>query len=356
MKRIGIITIHSDIHYGAALQAFALNKVVSDFGKSEIIDYRKIPTNLPKFSFPKMIVYHLAGLKRTTRFRNFLSNEISAKRYNTEDAIMENFKGDYDIIIVGSDQVWNPTHGGLGRLNPVFFAAFASEEKYKKISYASSVGNYVYDEDERILVKKWLENFSSLSTREEFGRKQLEQILSKDIKLVVDPTLLLTKKRWIKIGRPVKINCKYLLVYNVGNSIDIDSEYARKIADQNGWKVVFMSIRIKKDKNIDINIPHCGPAEFVWLFANAEFIVTSSFHGVAFSLNLEKNFVNVYNSKSPQRTEMLLKNVGLEERTVKSVDDLSNLELEIDYELPTNKLDDLRKESLAYLNKAIENC
>jgi len=355
MKKIGIVTIHSDFHYGAALQAFALNTVLSDKYNSEIIDYRKNPTNLPEFSFVKMLIYHLASWKRSRRFIAFLENSVSKQRYKNEASIIQGFKGDYDVIVTGSDQVWNPIYSGINRLNPVFFSAFAPQDKYKKISYASSLGNYTYNEEEKAVVKCWLSEYSHISTREVFGQKQLEAILGKKIEVTLDPTLLLRKEEWIRVARAVKLKHKYVLVYNVGNSIVIDSEYARKIADENGWKVVFMSVRLTKDKNIDINIPHCGPAEFVWLFNNAEYIVTSSFHGVAFSINLEKNFINVYNPKSPQRIDMLLNSVGLEDRTVKSIEDLQLVKREINYQQASIQLDRLRKESYDYLINAIEN-
>ncbi len=355
MIKIGIITIHSDLHYGAALQAFALNKVLSGKYDSKIIDYRKKPTNLPQFSFHKMMIYHFVNIKKALRYRKFLKHEISMKSYKSVEDLMANFNEQYDVIVSGSDQIWNPTVGGMNTLNPVFFGAFAPKEKHKKISYASSVGNYVYNEGEKLLVKKWLSEYSHVATREVFGQKQLEDILNIKVEVVLDPTLLMTKMEWLQVASPVAIKDKYVLVYNVGNHIDVDSEYARKIADENGWKVVFMSVRLTKDKNIDINIPHCGPAEFVWLFNNAEYIVTSSFHGVAFSINLGKNFINIYNPQSPQRIDMLLNSVGLEDRTVKSIDDLQFIKREVDYQQANLQLERLRKASYDYLINAIEN-
>jgi hypothetical protein len=355
MIKIGIITIHSDLHYGAILQAFALNKVLSGKYESKIIDYRKKPTNLPQFSLPKMLIYHLVNLKKAFRFRRFLKTEISINCFKTVEELMNNFSDQYDVILTGSDQVWNPAVGGMDTLNPIFFGAFAAKEKYKKISYASSVGNHIYSEEEKILVKKWLSEYSHLSTREIFGKKQLEDILNVKVDLVLDPTLLMTKNQWLKVAIPVKIKYKYLLVYNVGNTIDVDSEYARKIADENGWKVVFMSVRLKKDKNIDINIPHCGPGEFIWLFNNAEYVVTSSFHGVAFSINFKKKFINVYNPNSPQRIDMLLNSLGLNDRTVKSIDDLQFIKRDVDYQYASIQLDRLRKISYDYLINSIEN-
>lgn len=358
MKKIGIITIHSDYHYGAALQGFATAKVLQDNGYSaEIIDYIKIPTNLPNFNIITKILYYWLSRKRIRGFKSFLKPVVSEKKYKTVDEIMIDFNEDYDIILTGSDQVWNPLYGGLFKLNPVYFAAFAPQKEYKKISYASSIGSHQFTDKEIPKVKQWLGEYQHIATRENSGKEQLERILKREVSVVIDPTLLLTKQDWLSAARAPskKIKEKYVLVYNVGSKIEHDAKFARHIADKLQCKVVFMSIKWKTKENIDINIPHCGPAEFVWLFAHAEFVVTSSFHGVAFSVNLNKNFVNVYNPKSPQRTQNLLASVGLENRTIKSVAEIDGLDLNIDYTTPNRMLNQQRQQSLDYLINAIEN-
>lgn len=356
--KIGIITIHSDFHHGAALQAFATAKVLNNNGyNAKVIDYIKIPTNLPKLNLLTKILYQILSFKRIQNFKSFLKPVLDEKQYHSVESIIHNFNEDYDIILTGSDQVWNPVYSGLNKLNPVYFAAFADSRKYKKIAYASSIGSHMFTENEILDVKKWLGDYKHISTRELFGKTQLEQILNKDVSLVLDPTLLLNKYDWQKISTPPtkKIKFKYVLVYNVGSTIGHDAEFAKHIANKLNCKVVFMSIKWLTKKNIDVNIPHCGPAEFVWLFANAQFIVTSSFHGVAFSVNLNKNFVNIYNPKSPERTNQLLTSIGLEHRTIHSIENLETLELSIDYSKTNQLLEKQRKQSLDYLINAIEN-
>lgn len=358
MKKIGIITIHSDYHYGAALQAFATAKVLVDKGYSaKIIDYIKIPSNLPNFNIINKVLYYLLSFIRIKNFKSFLKPVLSNKKYHSLDEIMNSFNEDFDIILTGSDQVWNPLHSGLNRLNPAYFAAFADNAKYKKVAYASSLGNHKFTEDEIPMVKEWLGAYKHLSTREVYGKQQLESILDTKVSIVVDPTLLLDKESWQGVARrpTKKINFKYVLVYNVGSTIEHDAKFAKHIANKLGCKVVFMSIKWTTKENIDVNIPHCGPAEFVWLFANAEFIVTSSFHGVAFSVNLNKNFINVLNPKSPQRTHQLLSSVALAERTINSIEEIDNLDLNIDYIFPNQLLEKQRTDSMEYLINAIEN-
>lgn len=154
MKKIGIITIHSDLNYGAFLQAFALTTFLNNNSYyTRIIDYRKIPNSPRIYKFPKNIIYKIYNLPRLFRYRRFIAPLLSNKRYNSLEEL-QSFNEEFDILISGSDQIWNPICGGLNRINPAYFLAFASKDKYKKISYGSSVGSYIYDENEKKTSKK----------------------------------------------------------------------------------------------------------------------------------------------------------------------------------------------------------
>lgn len=357
-KKIGIITIHSDLNYGAALQAYALNQFLRNEGyKSEIINYIKIPNHPRKYPFPVNIAYWLMNKPRFNRYRKFLKDSVSKKSWHSVQDLMNGFNEQYDILISGSDQVWNPTCGGLiDKLNPCYYLAFADHNKYKKIAYASSIGSYRFNEDEKVLVKKWLEDYDNLSTREQAGKEHLESFTNKEIKVVLDPTLLLKKKEWLDVANSVNKmeREKYVLVYYIDEIAEC-VEYARKIADKHGWKVAMMSNTAKKFTGVDINIPFCGPAQFLWLFANATYIVTNSFHGTAFAVNFNKDFVSVIKRNSPQRAQTLLNNVGLTERLLTDISQMDNLPNKIDWASVNTKLNNLRSDSKEYLINAIEN-
>ena len=267
---------------------------------------------------------------------------------------LQSFNEEFDILISGSDQIWNPVCGGLNRINPAYFLAFASKDKYKKISYGSSVGSYIYDENEKKQVRKWLNEYSHISTRESSGAIQLESIINKPVKVVLDPTLLLNKDGWLQYASSVKIKSKYVLVYYI-DELDEVVSYARIIADKLGLKVALITNMAKRHSKVDINIPHCGPAQFLWLFANATYIVTNSFHGTAFAVNFNKDFVSVIKRNSPQRAQTLLKNVGLYERLLTNIDELDNIPLNVDFKEANIKLDMLRNDSISYLLNSIEH-
>lgn len=354
MKKIGIITIHSDLNYGAFLQAFALTTFLNNNSYyTRIIDYRKIPNSPRIYKFPKNIIYKIYNLPRLFRYRRFIAPLLSNKRYNSLEEL-QSFNEEFDILISGSDQIWNPVCGGLNRINPAYFLAFASKDKYKKISYGSSVGSYIYDENEKKQVRKWLNEYSHISTRESSGAIQLESIINKPVKVVLDPTLLLNKDGWLQYASSVKIKSKYVLVYYI-DELDEVVSYARIIADKLGLKVALITNMAKRHPKVDINIPHCGPAQFLWLFANATYIVTNSFHGTAFAVNFNKDFVSVIKRNSPQRAQTLLKNVGLYERLLTNIDELDKIPLNVDFKEANIKLDMLRNDSISYLLNSIEH-
>lgn len=354
MKKIGIITIHSDLNYGAFLQAFALTTFLNNNSYyTRIIDYRKIPNSPRVYKFPKSIIYKIYNLPRLYRYRRFIAPLLSTKRYSSLEEL-QSFNEKFDILISGSDQIWNPVCGGLNKINPAYFLVFASKDKYKKISYGSSIGSYVYDEIEKLQVRKWLNDYSHVSTRELSGAIQLESIISKSVKVVLDPTLLLNKNSWLQYSSSVKIRSKYVLVYYI-DELDEVVSYARIIADKLGLKVALITNMPKRHSKVDINIPHCGPAQFLWLFANASYIVTNSFHGTAFAVNFNKDFVSVIKRNSPQRAQTLLKNVGLYDRLLTNINELDRISLNVDFKEANMKLDILRDDSISYLLNSIEH-
>ena len=131
---IGIITIHSDLNYGAFLQAFATAAFLRKKGyNARIIDYRKIPNSPRSYPFPKNILYKLYNLPRLLRYRSFIKPMISNIRYNDLESLMSGFNENFDVLVSGSDQIWNPVCGGfVNKLNPAYYLAFAPNNKYKR--------------------------------------------------------------------------------------------------------------------------------------------------------------------------------------------------------------------------------
>lgn len=381
MKKIGIITIDKVNNYGAELQTLATQKAIVKLGyEAEVIDYLfyKNPghklTKGSKPLFPLPFKRHAAewlyprlnrwkqlvstgneGRRREANFDAFHKKHTKfSKEYRTAEDLYT-AKMDYDVYVVGSDQVWNPNN--YTSLNP-YFLKFAPKGK-RRVSYASSIGVSNIPEYAKDYYKEALQELDAVSVREEDAVKLVKEVSGVDAQWVLDPTLLLTGEEWKKYYNPISIIPeKYVLLYEI-TPCDYLKQLALKASRELGCHVVRINreaIRQESDDEI-INVLDAGPAEFVWLFANAEMIMTNSFHGTAFSLNMEKNFfvVTPERKKNNSRQKSILRLVGLEDRLI---EENSSMPLKqnyvIDYKTIRLKLEKARQESMDYLKNAID--
>jgi hypothetical protein len=366
-KKIGIVTFHNVYNYGGILQAFALFKVLEN-QNAECIDYIQPTLNL-KYShklynfnkslsqnikhFIKYYILRISAIKEK-KMKNFIEKNISLSNFtytNIED--LKNNGNNYDILISGSDQIWNPSLTG-GKLDPVYLLKFGNDG-VKKIAYGSSAGSHIFNEDEMIILKETLSSFDKISVREDFLKEQLTPILNEKIQVVSDPTILLTKNDWRKIEVPVnKVPDNYILLY----SFDDDPnciETAKLIAKILSCKIVSIAGNKKKQNGVDLFLNDAGPNEFLWLIDNAKFVVTNSFHGTIFSIIFEKDFYSVKKNSNPHRVFNLLNKLNLTDRIFSKNDKVVLANLKIDYSNITSKVDNLRISSMDYLIDAIQN-
>lgn len=260
MKKIGIMTIHTTNNYGAVLQAYATEAFYNAHGyDAELIDYTNdhIQEQL-KLSYKQdgRVKGYLITLIRNTIFgrlhyyKKAFSNikqtcRISEKHYLN---LSELDKAQYDVLIAGSDQLWNPLISG--KLDPAFFLQFG---KCRKISIASSVGSSVLSDEELLEIKDYLKEFDAISVREEFAKTQLQPLTDKPIKILLDPTFLLSREHWInKVAQTSKYfqtKDKYIVTYfaggNKGNHRKIIREYAEKLQLQ-VWTIQYSNYTWKE--------------------------------------------------------------------------------------------------------------
>jgi hypothetical protein len=261
---------------------------------------------------------------------------------------------DYDVYLVGSDQVWNPNNNTS--LDP-YFLKFAPRDKIR-LSYASSFGVSALPKSTQEYYKNAFLEFNAISVREENAIHLVKEVSGKNAQWVLDPTLLLTGKSWIQYAKAVEgVPEKYVLLYEV-TPCSYLKDLALYIAQEQGSKVVRInrdSMRQERDEEI-LNILDAGPAEFLWLFAHAATVVTNSFHGTCFSLNMNKDFYVVTPSRKQNnsRQESLLKLFRLEDRLI--IEDSPRPDLKkigVDYERVNTLLALQREQSLSYLKHAI---
>lgn len=367
MKKASVITMHRIYNYGSVLQTYATQKVLESTGvQCEIIDYispyrAKRPLFLeypPKLQGKriKKAIYYIVKIPsfflKDITFGGFIKKYInlSRKQYITNaDLIADPPKA--DIYITGSDQVWNSkyNHGVDGS----YYLNFAPEYA-TRIAFVSSFGRSSLSEEEVNDIRPMLKKYKSISVREDSA----VSILSKmgiESTCLIDPTLQLNKTDWIKLASKRLIKEKYLLLFLLYNEDNGATEYAVQVAKKKGLKIAKLSWELRKNKEIDYLFTHRSPEDFLSLFLNADFVVTNSFHGVAFSINLNRQFVFVPRTEFNGRIESLLRLTNLEDRKLVDLNNTSIDDQLINYNEVNFVLDDERKRVSKYLERVIGN-
>ena len=295
--KTGLLTFYHIHHYGAMLQAYATERAVASLGSEcEIIDYYvnqdntlfQRPTGLGSAAHDAHTALHYGPLKaRYERFEAFSRENlnISGRRYQSLEELRQ-AELPYDVLLSGSDQIWNPKIFPDGRFDPVFFGAFSHK---RKIAYAPSFGIPRIPDGMEEELRTYLESFSHLSVRERQGQGIVRDITGKDVPVVLDPTLLLERTDWAAAARDGGAGRGYILCYCISRP-DALAPYIRRLAEETGLPVVQLcGIRQKVHPRA-----HCvldaGPAEFLGWFQGASVVCTNSFHGTVFSTQFQKPF------------------------------------------------------------------
>ncbi|HFM6841875.1 TPA: polysaccharide pyruvyl transferase family protein, partial [Enterococcus faecium] len=245
-------------------------------------------------------------------FDNFIDKFIRVSLSEYDDKTIRGLDDKYDLFICGSDQIWSPYSAGF---DPIYFLDFV-KKRNKKNAYAASFGVEIVPEETIKEYSRRLKNFNVISVREEIGKKIIKNLIEEDVPVSLDPTLLLSKTEWdLIIEKKRKISEKYLLIYLITETREI-IELAKKVAREKKLKLVYINDNIYKTKGI-YNYNNCSPSDWLNLFYNADYIVTNSFHGIAFSINFEKEFSVQYlpePAKVNSRINNILDNYSLKWR------------------------------------------
>lgn len=360
-KKASIITFHCVPNYGAVLQTFGMVTYLrKHFDEVEVIDYR--PETLCKdykainfYSIPSVVMslWSLRPyLKKVRKFKTFEKKYLylSENGGKTAEEIGE---VNTDLVVLGSDQVWNAqiTKG----IDPVYFGRLNwAEKKPTVISYAASIGKGNLTEQERNEIIRLLKNLDAVSVRESDAQKLVENLTDKEVQVVVDPTVLAGAEAFTPLIRPVPYQ-NYLLFYSL-NGYEETEAMAEKIARYQNLQLVELSGRRKGlfHKN-HITLHDAGPEEFVSLIAGASYVVTDSFHGTVFSLLYHRPFVTIPHKTRGGRIKTLLSLCDLEQRCT-PVFSRDLLEDGIDWNDVEQKLQKARECSEQFIRRAVVCC
>ncbi len=356
--KIAIMTWFSYMNYGTFLQATALSEKLKSYGHEvKIIQYypREKEPLLPDKNIFAEFAEKAARKIRNRGIRNIVAersgnlfNAYSEKYFDLTEKCetlsdLEKLSEEFDAFICGSDQIWSPLV-----FDSHYYLDFV-KDSHKKIAYAPSMGvTEIKTEEIRTEINKLLENFEKISVREESGSRIISEIKKREIPVVLDPTLLLTKKDWAELFNLRKKKEKYLLAYFLGNN-ERHIKKSQEIAKRLNLEFRIIPVFEKDLSRLGV-VSGVGPEEFTDLFYNAEYVCTDSFHGVAFSVNFGKDFTCFERfkkgDKENQNTRIynILEKLDLKSRLSQSCE-----KRPVDKKTTELKLNFLREKSEAFL-------
>ena len=369
-KKIGIITLSASDNCGSLLQTYALKKLLGKENDVEVINFSTQKSHELYDIFPRRIrrkrweiikrIRHLGKLLNEKRaYQRFRKNYIKIKGRELYSKDLSGISNKYDLVVTGSDQVWNVC---MGDFDESFFCGWA---KCKKVSYAPSLGGYdIRESNNTEQILQWLSEFQTLSVREELGQKCLEDITGRKVQLVLDPTLVLDIEEWkTLIGEPL-VKGDYYFYYSWAYCYDQLSEIVADDAKKNDTPVYVVDAhkwlqRQNALKKWKFNLcKEAGPLAFLNLMYYAKKCYVESFHGLIFAYIFKKNvwILNLTDDleKDDIRLYELSKMLRVEERVLSEYNvKQKNLDEPVDYK-ENEYLNELRRTSKEYIRREIE--
>ena len=374
--KIGIITFHDAISYGATLQCYGLQKfLLNNKYEVKIIDYsmsgylelrrrnkiKALNTQLnkvlinPKKYFKIIINRANKQIKQKDGSKQIRDNKFASfrkKHYELSETKYKNFTDlnnncpNYNAFICGSDQIWNPFFCDR---DSNYYLDFAPIEK--RIAYAPSFGvTNLPSKFENEYINK-INGIPYLSIREKSGQEIIRKLTGRKVPIVIDPSFLLSPKEWMELAKESEINIekKYILTYFIGDDIYIQNYIKEVKEDFCDYEII----------NLVFDYSEFGPCDFIKLISNAEFVFTNSFHGMSFCINFNipfgigKSLKDFSEDSGFTRMQYLLERLGLENRIISKDNPLNRNWISMDFYSSNQKLNVWRNYSKNFLLTAI---
>lgn len=373
MQNVGIITLYRGYNYGTSLQAYALKKVIGEFGYYATILWtdenahsgRDIRINkVLRMGFrmlihPDLFKHTIEAYNRSLRqplddaikskFIEFEKKHLQVKGLPFQKLKNFAYAADTQALVCGSDQIWSAAGANI---EPLYYLQFAPQNK--RVAYAPSFGASEIPAYNKALIKKYLQGFHRISVREKRGAEIVKELLGIDVPVLIDPTLLLDWNEW-KGGAN---NKDYILLYFLDEPSDDTIDYIQWLADNIAAEVYALPYRFKKYEKLPfLQYITAGPEEFVSLVSNAKFVLTDSFHGTAFSINFNVPFYtfarNYGSVRQTSRITSLLQTFGLEKQYIECVQQVIKSVPSLDFTRSNEILTEQRKKAEKYLKETL---
>jgi hypothetical protein len=359
MLNIGILTFHLAENYGAALQALALKASLSNLApdiRVVFVDYMPKKVASPY----KLFFYYVSATNAKSRAMAlvkiimqlpfFIKRKLAFRSFRIHYYRLLDTKkiGELEYLVCGSDQIWNPTL--TGGIDSKYFGLF-KDFGGKTVIYAASDGGQL-KEYECTELSALLKNINTISVREKSMIPFIEKYTTKSVNLVLDPVFLPDPSYWRNMSSPIN-SSGYILVYRLEPNPFIIVD-ALELARTMGKKIIEITYAFPYKKIIQTNLnirTAISPNEFVGYFKNADYILTNSFHGTAFSIIFHKQFCVYAIEKRSERIVDLVASLGLQNRYVKRATEV--IRQVIDYDMVEGKINIQRAFSINYLKESI---
>lgn len=364
-----MITFHHSYNCGSMLQSYALQTVIEKMGIScEIVNFSnagqgRVYSVLAKDSDLKSIVKNMLLFPHRDRIQaNFDGYEAFMNKYlNLSGAVIHEASSltdeGYDILVAGSDQVWNIT---IEDGDDAYFLSWVKQAK--KVAYAPSFGaknplRYARDSG---FYSDILADFDHLSIREGNGRKWIAEMTSRDVPVLLDPTLLLDQVEYLALEEEIALPGRYIFYY--GPSYDRkNNTLIREISRKYKLPVVAFNAKSYFVKGMQFSkflLPQTeNPRVFLSLIKNASLVITTSFHGSLFSSIYRRPFWTIKQGgmvRDDDRVATFMSQLCLEDRMVPQKFDQSfDYRAPVDYEPYEQSLRELKIASQGYLERAL---
>ena len=347
-------------NYGSALQSWALSQAINKIPncKSMLIYYcPDVLKNLdPLNPFAnmwdkdeesrRMCELTLPAIRKNyKKFDKFYKTRFdkTKNKYTSENFNNVMVENNIDGFVCGSDTIFCIDE--FKGFDDGYYANYPCMKNGYSVAYAASFGDAHFNDDTYRILNDRLNNFKAIGLRENAMVDYVRNNVSIPVEKVIDPTLLLTSKEYDVLAEDRLIKEKYVLLYARRYNKKME-EYADKIAKENGWKVVEISLRATNADRHQM-FYEAGVEEFLSLVKNAEVVVTNSFHGAIFSVQYKRPFYVFSREQCDSKIDEVLQLFGLRDRLM--INGEENIESNINWDDVHKRIDEARNQAFNFL-------
>lgn len=349
--KVCIVTVYNSINSGSYWQAKALGMALEKMGIEVVYFKRKNNKGSSSSRFSKVkeflkksIKYGIKeGKRQINMFKEFENVQKDFNVISNKDKYLK----EIDYFILGSDTIWNLESKYFLNNYKIYFGDIF--KGYKVISYAASVGNTSLEFIKKFKdIPKMLNELKHISVRDVETLKMVENLSDKKSVMVCDPTLLISKTEYRELEKKEREN-KYIFLYLFSELSEKHIMQLKKFAKQRGLKIISGVTCPKYADECIVNAPNT----FLNYMLYADYIITDTFHGTIFSINLEKNFVVMDRNK--KKVSDVMEKFDLENRIIRENSNIEEIfENKLNFKDNEEKIIEMRKESLKFLKESLK--